>query len=74
LISYLNSVARTAFVSDVLPGSEFRLGPSRPSITVPKDLRGLALAHDGKRMLALLPAGAPPAPKITVVLDGPPVR
>jgi Tol biopolymer transport system component/tRNA A-37 threonylcarbamoyl transferase component Bud32 len=70
----LASSRGTVFQADVLPGSEFRLGPGRPVIALPKTLFDAALAHDGRRWLALLPAGAPPEPKITVVLDGLPAR
>lgn len=55
--------------AEVLAGSEFRLGPSRVTITVPEDNRGVAL-RPGIQVLALRPAEADPIPSITVLLDG----
>ncbi len=69
-----SSAPNTVFEADILPGSEFRLGPGHPAIALPKDFTGVTRAHDGRRMLYLLPAGAPPAPKITVVLNALPAR
>ena len=66
----LNSDPIHAFEADVQSGGEFRLGPPRVAFTWPKDQRGNLLAHTGKRLLALLPAGNDPTPSITVVLDG----
>ena len=66
----LNSEPTHAFEADVQSGSEFGLGPPRMAITVPKEQRGLMLAHTGSRFLALLPAGNDASPSITVVLDG----
>ena len=66
----LNSEPTHAFEADVQSGSEFGLGPPRMAITVPKEQRGLMLAHTGLRFLALLPAGNDASPSITVVLDG----
>jgi Tol biopolymer transport system component len=57
------------FQADVQSGSEFRLGPPRVAVTTPKDQRGLLIAHAGRRLLALFPAGKDPTPSITVVLD-----
>jgi len=56
--------------AEVLAGSEFRLGPSRPSITLPSDNRGVSGSRNAERLIALLPAGKDPTPSITVVLDG----
>jgi len=70
----LSSVPNTLFEADILPGSEFRLGPSRPGIVLQKESVAATLAHDGRRVLRLLPTGAPVAPTITVVLDALPGR
>jgi Tol biopolymer transport system component/predicted Ser/Thr protein kinase len=70
LIYGLYSDPLHGMAADVLSGGEFRLGPPRVFITPPKDFRGGDLAHTGRRLLALLPAGKDPTPSITVVLDG----
>jgi len=66
----LNSDPIHAFEADVQIGAEFRLGPPRLAVTLPKDQRGIVPSHTAKRFLALLPAGNDPTPSITVVLDG----
>jgi Tol biopolymer transport system component len=62
---------RTIRAADILPGSEFRLGPAHAVGAVPEGSRGADLSPDGKRLLLLMPAGKPPANAITVVLDWP---
>jgi Tol biopolymer transport system component len=62
---------RAVRVADVLPGSEFRLGPAHVLGAVPDGSRGADISPDGKRLLLLMPAGKPPANAITVVLDWP---
>ena len=59
-----------AYEADVLGGSEFRLGPPRLAITVPKDNRGVRRDYSDQRLLALLPAGKDPTRSITIVLNG----
>jgi dipeptidyl aminopeptidase/acylaminoacyl peptidase len=66
----LNSDQVHGLEADVQSGSEFRLGPPRVALTLPKEQRGLLLDHTGKRLLSLLPAGKDPTPSITVLLDG----
>jgi Tol biopolymer transport system component len=56
-------------IADVIPGPEFKLGPTRPLIRVPDTVLGGDMAPDGTRLLLLLPAGRPPANTVTVVLD-----
>ncbi len=67
----LTSSPRTLQVADIVPGSEFRLGPALELGVVPEGLRSADISHDAKRLLALLPAGKPPTNTITVVLDWP---
>jgi Tol biopolymer transport system component len=62
------------YEADVLPGPEFRLGPPRIAVTVPRNNRGIVPTHGGQRLLALMPAADDPTPSITVVLDGLPKR
>ena len=62
---------RAVRVADILPGSEFHLGPSHVLGAVPEESRGADLSPDGKRLLLLMPAGRPPANAIAVVLDWP---
>jgi serine/threonine-protein kinase len=66
----LVSSQNTGYVADVLPGPEFRLGPPRAAIRIPQNVRGVQIAHDGKRLLAAIQAGKDPTPSITVVLNG----
>jgi Tol biopolymer transport system component len=56
-------------IADVLPGLEFRAGPLRRFCAVPTDAQGADLAHDGKRLLVLLPSGKAPVSTITVVMN-----
>jgi len=70
----LSSVPNTVFASDILPGPEFHLGPSRIAIVLPEESVGGSLAHDGRRLFRLLPTGAPAPPTVTVVIDGLPRR
>ena len=65
----LNSKPNTAMVADVVPGSEFRLGPMSIFCSVPKDALTARPASDWKRLLTLMPAGKPPVNTTTVVLD-----
>jgi len=62
------------FVAEILPGSDFRLGPPRVFQTIAKDARGSVADHAWKRELTLLPSGKDPTPSITVVLDALPGR
>jgi serine/threonine protein kinase len=69
LAFWLSSNPTTVKVADVIPGEEFRLGPTRTLCVLPRDQLETRLADDGKRLLSLLPAGKPAANSITVVLD-----
>ena len=53
----------------MIPGPEFRLGPTRPLLRVNEDVRGGDLAPERKRALLLVAAGKPPANTVSVVLD-----
>jgi len=60
---------RAIRVADILPGPEFRLGPARNVGAVPERQRSADLAHDGKRLLVLMPAGKEPTNTLTVVMN-----
>jgi Tol biopolymer transport system component len=62
---------RTVMVADIVPGSEFRLGPARALAVAPEGVVAADMSRDCKRLLMLLPAGKQPANAITVVLDWP---
>jgi Tol biopolymer transport system component len=70
LAYHLSSDPNHTLEAELQGGSEFRRGPPRVFVTLPKDERGLSGDHELKRLLALLPAGKDPTPSITVVLDG----
>ena len=53
----------------MIPGEKFRLGPARRFCVLPRDQIVTRSTHDGKRILALVPAGEPTPNSITVVLD-----
>jgi len=56
--------------ADVLPGPEFRLGPSRIYVRVPPTIETGDATRDG-RLAVQVPAGKAPQIGITVVLDWP---
>jgi hypothetical protein len=56
---------------DVLPGAEFRTGPSRAVAQIPDDLIGITAAHDGRRLLVSRLAGKAPPRALTVLQDWP---
>jgi Tol biopolymer transport system component len=58
-----------AQIADVIPGPEFRLGPARPLLRVPDNIRGGDLDASGKRALLLLPTGKATGSTVGVVLD-----
>ena len=56
-------------VADVLPGTEFRLGPLHRVARVPGQVIAAGTTHDLKREILLLPAGKPQVNTIAVLTD-----
>ena len=56
-------------VADVLPGTEFRLGPLRRAARVPAQVIAAVTTHDLKREILLLPTGKPQVNTIAVLTD-----
>ena len=69
LLFWLTSSPSLVLTADVIPGDEFRLGPTRTFAAIPRDQITTDLTEDGRRILSLVPAGKPPANSLTVVLD-----
>ena len=63
------AAATEARVADILPGSEFRLGPLRPYGRFVDNVLGATLSMDDQRQLCLVPAGRPPLQTLTIVMN-----
>ena len=62
---------RQLSIADLVPGAEFRLSPPRPFGRVPEAAFTVSPTADGKRLLAIMPAGKSPTQSLTVVMNWP---
>jgi Tol biopolymer transport system component len=63
------SRANQGVVVDVLPGTEFRVGPPRTLCTLGDNVGGIAVSGDAQRLLLLIPAGKLASTTIAVVTN-----
>ena len=68
LVYQIISEPTTVRMADILPGDEFKLGPSRVSFRVPPSIETGDMAPDG-RLALQLPAGKPVPGAIRVLTD-----